>query len=237
VEWKKMVKFQKFLHKVVTGGDHRLTRFHTEDNKFIGLKSLLKEVPVVILQKSLNSLRGQRPVRPWWPLEAISAVNSELNKEMSVLEFGSGSSTLWLALRVKNVVSREHNEEWADITRARALEVNLKNCEVQHRVGDQYYHLNDFDSYDVAIVDGEYRWKCLESLANKIRAGGFIYFDNSDSDKDAHHYAEFGLEVPHQAQLLIEELKKQRKVRIKEIHGMIDGELFAGSGILIFFDT
>lgn len=154
---------------------------------------------------------------------------------MRAIEFGSGSSSIWIASRVGTLVCREHDEVWAGITRQRLKAEGIENCEVQHRTAKTYYFLGPDDSFDFAVVDGEYRWKCLEVLADKINPGGMIYFDNSDSDKDAKHYPVFGLTGSHQAQAFIRELEKTKNLCVTEFHGMVHGELFAGSGMLITF--
>src|ERR1035437_5170281 len=49
---------------------------------------------------------------PWMNFNAISLLNKYLTKDMTVFEWGSGSSTLFLSQRVYKVISIEHNKEW-----------------------------------------------------------------------------------------------------------------------------
>ena len=49
---------------------------------------------------------------PWMNFNAISFLNKFLTKDMTVFEWGSGSSTLFLSHRVHKVISIEHNKEW-----------------------------------------------------------------------------------------------------------------------------
>lgn len=224
------------LKKIVAGGDNRTSRFHTEDNVFVGWDRALSQTPIVIAQKIRNGLAGKRPVVPWWPRKAIELVEAKLRPDMAAVEFGSGSSTMWIGKRVKSVIAREHHAGWADVTRKRIAEAGLTNCEVQHREGEAYYAFEPGQRFDFAVVDGEFRWKCIEALAPRMNAGGFIYFDNSDSDKDEGHYAAYGMTGSHHTQRVIAELEAAGKVRVEHVHDMIDGELFAGSGMLIYFD-
>jgi precorrin-6B methylase 2 len=223
------------LKKIISAGDDRRSRFHTEDNIFIGWSSVFSETPIVAAQKIRSRLSGRRPVAPWWPLPAIREVEKRLNTSMRAIEFGSGSSSIWIAKRVGSLICREHHEEWANETRQRLKSEGLDNCEVQHRSDQSYYCLEPDDRFDFAVIDGEYRWKCLETLSGRMNQGGMIYFDNSDSDKDAKHYSQFGLTGTHQAQAVVQDLEKSGKAHVENLHGMIHGEIFAGSGMLITF--
>jgi precorrin-6B methylase 2 len=223
------------LKKILKAGDDRRSRFHTEDNVFIGWQSVLSQTPVVTVQKIRSKVTGSRPNAPWWPLPVIKEVDKRLTSRTRAIEFGSGSSSIWIAKRVASLICREHSEYWASITRKRIDAEGLKNCEVESFSGKAYYTLDPYDKFDFAVVDGEYRWKCLEALADKINQGGFIYFDNSDSDKDAHHYDEFGVIEIRKAQAVAQEVARSKNARLEEIHGMIHGEIYAGSGTLITF--
>lgn len=196
---------------------------------------MLTQTPLVVGQKLRNRLTGRRPEAPWWPLPAIEAVEKRLSPEMRAIEFGTGSSTLWIARRVRTLIAREHDAQWAEITRRRLAVHGLSNCEVEHRTGEAYYSLED-QRFDFAVVDGQFRWKCLENLSDQMKPGGLIYFDNSDSDKDASHYGAYGLSGSRHAQTFVRRLEQIQMVRVKTVHGMINGELFAGSGMLISFD-
>lgn len=223
------------LKKLISGGDSRRSRLHTEDNHFIGWAASLSEVPTVVAQKLSNKLAGKRAIAPWWPLQAITKVEAALKPAMSAVEFGSGSSTLWIAKRVKSVLAREHDAKWAAVTQKRLQDEGIDNCEVQFREGQHYFDFDPAARFDFAVVDGQYRWKCIEVLGSLMNPGGMIYFDNSDSDKDALLYEEFGQSGSHLAQLAVKKLSERDDVEVEHIHSMINGELFAGSGTLISF--
>ena len=154
---------------------------------------------------------------------------------MRAIEFGSGSSSLWLAERVNLLLTREHDVQWAEVTRNRLAARGLRNCDVQFRRGQSYYEIEEDEQFDLAVVDGAYRWKCLQALRHRMNPGGIIYLDNSDSDKDEEHYAEYGIDHPRQAQTIVRDIINSQGAGIQELHGMIQGELFAGSGTIITF--
>lgn len=63
--------------------------------------------------KYLNG--GSSPIQdevPWITFSAIKFLEQTLTKEMVVYEFGSGGSTLFLAKKVKQVYSVEHDPKW-----------------------------------------------------------------------------------------------------------------------------
>ena len=50
--------------------------------------------------------------RPWLTFRTIKWINAYLKNEMRVFEYGSGSSTLFFAERVKKLISIEHDVDW-----------------------------------------------------------------------------------------------------------------------------
>lgn len=49
---------------------------------------------------------------PWMVFGAVDFLKGWLKKDMEVYEYGSGSSTIFFAERVKKIISVEHHEEW-----------------------------------------------------------------------------------------------------------------------------
>ncbi len=56
----------------------------------------------------------QRDCLPWMTTAEIKAIELMLNPDWHVLEYGSGGSTAWLAARVRQVTSIEHDQCWAN---------------------------------------------------------------------------------------------------------------------------
>ncbi len=78
----------------------------------------LKESGYLYDEGWFRSLDEKRPVDkdgnpiPWFTYPAIEFLKERLTKEMTVFEYGSGSSTLFFAERVKEIISVETNKEW-----------------------------------------------------------------------------------------------------------------------------
>ena len=178
--------------KIIAGGPGRRTRFHTEPNELIPMSGFAA-LPTVMAQWLRTRLTGTRPEAPWWPLAVIPVIERHLSKDSNVIEFGSGSSTIWLAKRARCVVSFEDDENWHRKTLHRLKQAGLQNSEVLFRVDEGYYRLEGVDpdqQFDLAVVDGSWRWLCLEHVLPRMKPGGIVYLDNADADKDLRSYPE-----------------------------------------------
>lgn len=106
---------RRLLWKIWKADNERISRFHDGEGGLITPMDLL-QLPRRILE-SLDAKRGKFADEPWWPPKATVAIRSLIEPNWSVMEFGSGMSTLWLAPKVAQIVSVEHNRDWADRTR------------------------------------------------------------------------------------------------------------------------
>jgi precorrin-6B methylase 2 len=139
---------------------------------------------------------------PWWTYSAIKAIEkyiSQLPSPPVVFEYGSGASTIWLAKRSRHVTSFEHDVHWYQ-----QLEHNLSPFsnitlvlkEPNHDLSDPQYlsqkikttnfksyvtGIADFSQqYDIIVIDGRCREKCLEYCIPFLKPRGIIIFDNSN---------------------------------------------------------
>ena len=49
---------------------------------------------------------------PWLTFPSINFLNKNINKQMTVFEYGSGGSTLFWSERIKQIISVEHDKKW-----------------------------------------------------------------------------------------------------------------------------
>ena len=109
---------------------------------------------------------------PWLHPDAVEYFDTILQPGWDVLEHGSGGSTLWLAERVRSVVSVEHTEEW----RAKIRELAPANVTM----------LSDMPAgifkYDLMFIDGERakRGLCLDLAPSLVVPGGWVVLDNAN---------------------------------------------------------
>jgi predicted O-methyltransferase YrrM len=169
-------------------------------------------------------LPGHSPLydeMPWITFRAIDWLDAYLKADMSVFEYGAGGSTLYLAKRVRNVVSVEHDEGFYKIVKGILSQRSIHNCQLMLHKSEPCEESNHafasyqekykglcfasyvkaIDSYpdqsfDLVLVDGRARMACIKRALAKIKPGGTIMLDNSDRPA----YAEAGRlmgETPH----------------------------------------
>ena len=121
---------------------------------------------------------------PWYTYGAIWFLSKRINPAWSVLEFGSGQSTLWWAARVKSVTAIEGNAKWYAFLRER-LPANVTYKFVPLDQDGKYCRagLDAPASFDVVVIDGRDRVNCARNVLDKLRHDGVIVWDNSDREK------------------------------------------------------
>lgn len=137
---------------------------------------------------------------PWWTLSARRRVDAFLKSrpQASVLEWGSGASTVWLAKRAQSVVSVEHDPDWFELVRSRLP----ANATLLHRPAPKSsdsravrshkrgWKDRDFTAYvraiselgrafDLIVIDGRCREQCLLQAMEFLKPDGMIVFDNT----------------------------------------------------------
>lgn len=123
----------------------------------------------------------RHPDSPWLTQQAVNFLDGYLTAEDTVLEFGSGGSTVYFASRCKHVVSFESDRGWYDSTCRRLADRRLTNVDYRFCNDARYYEsVREFQdaAFSVALIDGSYREQtALNSLA-KLREGGIMIVDN-----------------------------------------------------------
>lgn len=221
------------INKLIRAGDNRLSRLHTEENELIPLGQAVFDVPAVTCSKISALIRRRRPIRPWWPVRVIPIIEEFIRPDQDVIEFGSGSSTIWLAQRARTVCSMEENEEWAQRTKSRLSEHGLDNATVHHATAEKYWvGPPGAAKFDLAIIDGGWRWKCVDHILPRMKPGGIVYLDNADSDKDLCLYEKIGSSRLAQ-QVMQNYVREVPGASLSKIASMVDGELYAGAGWIL----
>jgi predicted O-methyltransferase YrrM len=136
----------------------------------------------------LRARSGRTPERPWIVPASIGWLRRRIRSDWSVLELGSGRSTVWLARRAGSVISLEDNEHWYPRTRERLKELGLSNVDLRLRAVEDFpaevAQLPD-ESFDLVVVDfleapAVTRIDALKPAMKKVRAGGYLVLDDSD---------------------------------------------------------
>jgi hypothetical protein len=122
----------------------------------------------------------------WISEPAKSRVEEWLKPYMVGLEFGSGCSTIWLAKRVKNLVSVEHDESWYERIKGLIIYYNIENVALIHAEPENYLDVLkkvSKESLDFVFNDGlaELRNECIMGSWLKLKLGGMMIIDNSEA--------------------------------------------------------
>jgi predicted O-methyltransferase YrrM len=174
------------FNRIFRGNDLRRSRLHDEMGNFAGLNNIALHGPRAFVGAGLRVTFGLRPIVPWIAYSAIRRLSTFVQKGCRVLEFGSGNSTVWLAERAGLVCSVEHSRVWYEATRQKLAQRGLSNVEyvLVEDGGDQYcdFKADDVAGFDLIIVDGLHRSRCVERALRHLKPGGILYLDNSDRD-------------------------------------------------------
>jgi len=137
-----------------------------------------------------NSFKKGKPVDrefkplPWFTYPSIDFLKEKLKSSHTVLEFGSGNSTLFFAEVVKRVVSFEHNTEWYEKLLPKAPQ-NVELITASDGSSKEYLDglKNLSEKFDLVIVDGLFRKACLSESLNLITDNGIIILDDSERNE------------------------------------------------------
>ena len=138
----------------------------------------------------LRSFLEKRPVDrqgnpiPWLTYPMIEFLEERLTKKMSVFEYGGGHSTIYLAKRVCDITTVEHNQDWYEHLKASVPDnCNLVFRELEYG-GDYSRTATDMGKeYDIILVDGRDRVNCATHSASAVGTSGVIIFDDFERER------------------------------------------------------
>lgn len=139
----------------------------------------------------LHSVASGRPLNaqgspvPWFTYPAIQFIETILEPQWKVFEWGSGNSTLWWAANTSSVVAVEDNIQWHSEV-SRQVPSNAKVL-VAPSLEEYVGALTSCgaDKYDVIVIDGSHRNACAKVALERLADTGIIIFDNSDATSNA----------------------------------------------------
>lgn len=176
-----------------------LSRAFTEKNYIPWLYSRLRF-------KFLNETTLNQQI-PWIPYEAKKWLDNYLDPSMTVFEYGSGGSSIYISKKVKKIISVESSPEWCAILHKEIEKLHIGNCDLslfepEEKVrcdasASPHFNENTIkfekyaksimnfpdESFDLVFIDGKARVACAFYARAKVRPGGYILLDNSDVEK------------------------------------------------------
>lgn len=117
---------------------------------------------------------------PWLVFGSIDFLEDWLQKDMKMLEYGSGGSTLFFAKRVDTVYSVEHDPEWFTITKSAIKAAGIKNVDynlLEPTSDEDYFNKNVLVNEDCLSTRSEYKMKNFSNYVRSINPFQDGYFD------------------------------------------------------------
>lgn len=124
---------------------------------------------------------------PWLTEAAIEFLDAYISMGMSVLEFGAGASSVWLAGRCVRVATVEHRRKWLELA-ATGITSDLWQPLLRELPYDSVCDQFADESLDLVLVDGRGRVECATAALRLIKPGGILMVDNTERN----HYNPIG---------------------------------------------
>lgn len=123
--------------------------------------------------------------KPWWTLPCYEFLIRKDLTDLSVIEFGSGASTKFLASRVKEILSFESDPKWHENVSKFFIENDVKNVNLQlikdEEEAQSIRQLDeDFSYADIFIIDGFNRNVVCEHILKNCSEDAIIIYDDFD---------------------------------------------------------
>lgn len=117
---------------------------------------------------------------PWMTFDAIEYLSKYLTKSMSVVEYGSGGSSIFFASNAGKVFSVEHDAEWFAIVDEKIKKLQLKNW-----TGNLILPVRNVDTSNLDFENAEHYFSSDASFKNctfKSYATSISSFENNSVD-------------------------------------------------------
>lgn len=166
------------LQKLIKADVQRKTRMHDLRGNFVGWSSLATS-PLWFLDWTRVRC-GNYPRLPWIPPSARRRLMALAKPNWTILECGSGMSTLWWASRVAKVVALETDPSWYGKLRSMITQEGLRNVDL-HLVEDyEPVLIEKLVLADLVVIDGYQRDKCARVVVDHVNKPTWVYLDNTD---------------------------------------------------------
>jgi precorrin-6B methylase 2 len=173
------------LARVLKPTPYHRSRIHTLRGTTMSPREWL-DVPVQVGRR----LAKRSTSAPWLSRSAIRNLERILRPGSRMVEVGAGSSTLWFAERVAELVSYEATTSWTERVRGQLDAAGVTNARVEagsyEEIADAVRGLED-EAYDIVFVDdgddagpGPGRVDFVDLGRAKVKPGGYLVLDNSD---------------------------------------------------------
>lgn len=169
------------IERIYRADESRKSRFHTASGTLcVDPFELAYAATTTVARATFGFLVK----RPWLVGKALPLIEKHV-QGARVFEYGAGMSTLWFFDKAESVISVESNAGWAQKINS-ILACSGKPPAML--LTDAEAYANYIDSveglFDIILVDGINRRRCVEKCISKLRKGGLLVLDNTDVNVD-----------------------------------------------------
>lgn len=167
------------LARVLRPDATRKTRLHTSNGRLC-LQPF--DLALALGTTVLRHASGRLVDLPWIAFPASRFLEGRIAGAV-VFEYSVGSSTVWYGRRALRLYAVEDDRVWFETVsrRTRGMSnVRLRLAEDEDRYVRSIDEVPE-DGFDVISIDGSFRRKCLERAVDRLRPGGILVVDNTDT--------------------------------------------------------
>lgn len=163
------------------------------------------------IRPALQQMKEYRSLnRVWMSVQEQQLIESYLNENDTMMEYGSGFSTLWFSQFVKSYYSIEHSREWYQsiksvLSRLQNVEYTLASVDAGYKgwaggfaegTYEQFEHyvkaVDRFNppngKFDRVLIDGRARAECAKYILKYLHSGSYIFIHDYHG-RSAYHEA------------------------------------------------
>jgi predicted O-methyltransferase YrrM len=174
------------IGRVLKASPERPTRLHDLRGQRIDMASV-PLIPAALVETAVQTMFRSRRATPWISYRATWQLGRMIRRDWRIVEFGAGMSTIWFASRAQFVLSIESDPGWFNRVRMMLEKRGVTNVQLEYRAMEdceQYASLGAEKSFDLALIDGHCRDRCVAPCMRAVRNHGYIYLDNTDQPGD-----------------------------------------------------
>jgi len=127
---------------------------------------------------------------PHLNVPTIAFLEYVVNKDSVILEFGSGSSTLWFAKRSECIISYESEKKWWEVVAKEATERGVGNLDIRFEPRYWEYFEKQLEKdmeFDIILIDGaehvNARESCIRKAWKYLAKGGYFVVDDTHKER------------------------------------------------------
>ena len=134
--------------------------------------------------KKKSAVDGVGQPIPWITYPCLEFIDNRVEKRFEVFEYGCGNSTLWWASRTNSVISCEHDRAWFEKTLSNMPDNTTLICRDLVYGGEYSKVIEGYsEQFDILVVDGRDRVRCIQNSLNALKSDGIIIWDNTEREE------------------------------------------------------